>query len=632
MPRQEVVSLSERLRAFSSPLLSFSLNHRINHKQIKVIPCVKVNMAQEHQHQAAMGYGEFTMQGYEASGSQELYNLQMRMEMLGFPTKHNHHLHHHQNHHNPEASWRSAGLFPRPGSDSPASESLMVSSDAVAWDQPRQLVVDDSLRCLFPVHDEEQPSQGLSLSLYNPEPSVVVDAAADYHRSMMFSRSTNSNSTVSHHQAGFGFHGPHTTGSVSSHKLRLSKYLIPTQELLNEFCDLGGVKASKQKPQTKRFEEGGPSSGSPVSLTLQNLDILELQKRKAKLLTLLEEVDRKYKRYCEQMRAVVSSFEAVAGEGAATTYLALASKAMSRHFRSLRDGIVSQIQAAKKTMGEKDPIAPGISRGDTPKLKVLDQCFRQQKAFQQGGMLMEQHPWRPQRGLPERSVSILRAWLFEHFLHPYPSDVDKHILARQTGLTRSQVSNWFINARVRLWKPMIEEMYTEEIKEEDIQSTGPLEDERKPNPSCSHDVDITNEQKPLAAELLSEPDSLSSIINHHSESRSHHTNPRDHIQLHRTENFGIADLDFSSYNGCSSQSYSGNGVSLTLGLQHHDGSGGGGGAMGFSLSPVNQQPLFYSRGQMEECQPVQFSILDGESQNLPYRNLMGAQLLHDLAG
>ena len=26
--------------------------------------------------------------------------------------------------------------------------------------------------------------------------------------------------------------------------------------------------------------------------------------------------------------------------------------------------------------------------------------------------------WRPQRGLPARSVSVLRAWLFDHFLHP----------------------------------------------------------------------------------------------------------------------------------------------------------------------------------------------------------------------
>lgn len=29
-----------------------------------------------------------------------------------------------------------------------------------------------------------------------------------------------------------------------------------------------------------------------------------------------------------------------------------------------------------------------------------------------------------------------------------------------------QVSNWFINARVRLWKPMVEEMYQQESKEE----------------------------------------------------------------------------------------------------------------------------------------------------------------------
>ena len=31
-----------------------------------------------------------------------------------------------------------------------------------------------------------------------------------------------------------------------------------------------------------------------------------------------------------------------------------------------------------------------------------------------------------------------------------------------------QVSNWFINARVRLWKPMVEEMYLEEMKEHEL--------------------------------------------------------------------------------------------------------------------------------------------------------------------
>jgi len=35
-------------------------------------------------------------------------------------------------------------------------------------------------------------------------------------------------------------------------------------------------------------------------------------------------------------------------------------------------------------------------------------------------------------------------------------------------LEMEQVSNWFINARVRLWKPMVEEMYLEEMKEHEL--------------------------------------------------------------------------------------------------------------------------------------------------------------------
>ncbi|VAI77512.1 unnamed protein product [Triticum turgidum subsp. durum] len=75
----------------------------------------------------------------------------------------------------------------------------------------------------------------------------------------------------------------------------------------------------------------------------------------------------------------------------------------------------------------------------------------------------DQQSWRPQRGLPEKSVAVLKAWMFENFLRPYPKDHEKDMLAARSGLSRSQVSNWFINARVRLWKPMIEEMY-EELK------------------------------------------------------------------------------------------------------------------------------------------------------------------------
>ncbi|KAL5790990.1 hypothetical protein ACOSQ2_005878 [Xanthoceras sorbifolium] len=188
---------------------------------------------------------------------------------------------------------------------------------------------------------------------------------------------------------------------------------------------------------------------------------------------MLDEVDRRYKQYYHQMQIVVSSFDVIAGNGAAKPYTALALQTISRHFRCLRDAIVGQIRATRKSLGEQDTSDNGKGVGIT-RLRYVDQQLRQQRALQQLGM-MQQHAWRPQRGLPESSVSVLRAWLFEHFLHPYPKDSDKIMLARQTGLTRSQVSNWFINARVRLWKPMVEEMYKEEFAEAEMDSNSSSE-------------------------------------------------------------------------------------------------------------------------------------------------------------
>lgn len=43
-----------------------------------------------------------------------------------------------------------------------------------------------------------------------------------------------------------------------------------------------------------------------------------------------------------------------------------------------------------------------------------------------------------------------------NILEPYPKRRDKASLARETGLTELQVANWFINARVRFWRPLIE--------------------------------------------------------------------------------------------------------------------------------------------------------------------------------
>ncbi|KAI3922026.1 hypothetical protein MKX01_005715 [Papaver californicum] len=279
--------------------------------------------------------------------------------------------------------------------------------------------------------------------------------------------------------------------------LRSSKYVKATQELLEEFCSVGRVgqsfKSNKRSGNHKSVanptttdpnqqgssgtigaDHGGSSSSSKDILPpLSATDRIEHQRRKAKLISMLDEVERRYSHYCEQMRTIVHSFDSVMGFGAANPYTTLAQKAMSRHFRCLKDAITSELKQSCELLGEKESGAganttsSGVTKGETPRLKLLEQSLRQQRAFNQMAGMLDQEAWRPQRGLPERSVNILRAWLFEHFLHPYPSDADKHLLSRQTGLSRNQVSNWFINARVRLWKPMVEEMYQQEAREEE---------------------------------------------------------------------------------------------------------------------------------------------------------------------
>ncbi|CAD6343246.1 unnamed protein product [Miscanthus lutarioriparius] len=259
-----------------------------------------------------------------------------------------------------------------------------------------------------------------------------------------------------------------------------SKYLKAAQELLDEVVSVSkGVEdankttkslaAVKKKEDSEGVSGGGTDDGSGAksgggAAEMSTAERQELQMKKSKLINMLDEVEQRYRQYHGQMQAVSSSFEAAAGAGSARTYTALALRTISRQFRCLRDAIAAQVRAASRALGEDADAAGGRTVGS--RLRYIDHQLRQQRALQQLGM-MQGGAWRPQRGLPERSVSILRAWLFEHFLHPYPKDSDKVMLAKQTGLTRSQVSNWFINARVRLWKPMVEEMYLEETKDQD---------------------------------------------------------------------------------------------------------------------------------------------------------------------
>ncbi|KAK0388563.1 hypothetical protein NLU13_4806 [Sarocladium strictum] len=51
--------------------------------------------------------------------------------------------------------------------------------------------------------------------------------------------------------------------------------------------------------------------------------------------------------------------------------------------------------------------------------------------------------------LSRESVRVLKNWLSTHNRHPYPSDEEKEVLQRNTGLSKTQITNWLANARRR---------------------------------------------------------------------------------------------------------------------------------------------------------------------------------------
>lgn len=131
---------------------------------------------------------------------------------------------------------------------------------------------------------------------------------------------------------------------------------------------------------------------------------------------------------------IIPSFESVAGLGSATPYISKALKSVSRQFRSLENAISDQVKRIREILGEE--LSANTSGGTSSstsgkhdssniaRLKFLDESFQKNKfiaaSSTSGYVEHQQNSWRPQqKGLPERAVSVLRAWLFDHFLHPY---------------------------------------------------------------------------------------------------------------------------------------------------------------------------------------------------------------------
>ncbi|MCL7029148.1 hypothetical protein MKW94_030888 [Papaver nudicaule] len=237
--------------------------------------------------------------------------------------------------------------------------------------------------------------------------------------------------------------------------LKGSRFLKPAKQLLEEFCDVGSSSSSSSGRSNFVDQDSCLMESSEVVEDRFNSSDEQHHWRKTKLISILDEVYQRYKQYYQQVQAVVGAFESVTGLENAAPNIRFSLNAMSKHFRLLKNMITGQLRFSNKNIAEGST----AKRNLAPSVGTSHRGVPNYTQVQDFGM-DEHHVWRPQRGLPQRAVAVLRAWLFEHFLHPYPTDTDKQMLAKQTGLSRSQVSNWFINARVRLWKPMVEEVHT----------------------------------------------------------------------------------------------------------------------------------------------------------------------------
>lgn len=63
--------------------------------------------------------------------------------------------------------------------------------------------------------------------------------------------------------------------------------------------------------------------------------------------------------------------------------------------------------------------------------------------------------------LSRQATGILKLWLHDNFEHPYPSEKEKEELMVTCDINLPQLNNWFINTRVRYWKPLVEKLFNE---------------------------------------------------------------------------------------------------------------------------------------------------------------------------
>jgi hypothetical protein len=141
------------------------------------------------------------------------------------------------------------------------------------------------------------------------------------------------------------------------------------------------------------------------------------------------QLDSRQEQYFQELSRVSASFEPALGPATTEGYTSLMSQAMSRHFSNLRRSILRKLAAitmppAPPTLwvdeeSEEEEDEDDYDYDPARPVSQEDMVTRLVRRTKQAAVTrVAEQVCKPLRGLPEGSVAVLRAWLFDHFLDP----------------------------------------------------------------------------------------------------------------------------------------------------------------------------------------------------------------------
>uniref|UniRef100_A0A7N0U8Q7 POX domain-containing protein n=1 Tax=Kalanchoe fedtschenkoi TaxID=63787 RepID=A0A7N0U8Q7_KALFE len=320
------------------------------------------------------------------------------------------------------------------------------TGDGVWLQPPNPIFYQESWAATYPCNNLAMFNNELSLSLATSQPSricqsFIQDQCSELSRSgvtYIHDSERGSEQSSSPMTNDWSLTYPYCSTSQPSLASSGSSYLKAVQQLLAklsrfalENVDLGSYSAGSPGNVASISGEYSESDGGESQEATLSPQKREVRDKKKQLTALLNMVDEGYSQCLRAVHSVVSAFHPLTGSDP-EVHTRFVLQTTSFLYKSLKERISAQILNLKAADMQSDSIQE--------QERAFESSFIQKQWALQQLKRKEHQLWRPQRGLPERSISVLRAWMFDNFLHPYPKDSDKHMLAIKSGLTRSQVS------------------------------------------------------------------------------------------------------------------------------------------------------------------------------------------------